>query len=152
MREYEVNTYKTSWGMHAICIKGIAAGQRKNPYKISDMMVLLLRHRWYTQKYNVVINVKKHDDLSHFLTNKAKYPVKHASVAWEYRESDDGSSYFIDVYDAVSQYFMCSVPLGARDVKSSIFEINLLLNTIGVNLTWFDYVDPDGLESADNNS
>lgn len=152
MEEYEVNTYKTSWGMNAICIKGITAGQRKEPYKVSDMIVLLLRHRWYTQKYNVVIDVKKHDDLSHFLTHKAKYPVKHASVTWKYRESDNGNSYFIDVYDADSQRFIHSVPLGDNDIKSSILAINLLLNTAGFNLTWFDYVDQNSINNADNDS
>ena len=135
MREYEVNTRVTTGGSNVFTLKGVSSYHRKEPFTISDIIYEVLEQTWAYRKYNVVMNAVPHDALSRRLAALAKYPIEGAQVTWVYCHSK-----------WVGHYINFK-PLGNEDVDESVIlnggreidQVNLLLNTTGINLTWFDW-------------
>lgn len=142
MREYEVNTRVTESGSHVFTLKGVSSYHRKEPFTISDIIYEVLEQTWPYRKYNVVMNTEPHDALSRRLAALAKYPIDDAEVTWTYCYSDWIVANYIDVSAMGVSYGAYTV--GLEDVYSTetiLLKVNALLNTTGINLTWFDLED-----------
>lgn len=149
MREYEVNTRVTDSGSHAFTLKGVSMYHRKEPFTISDIIYEVLEQTWAYRKYNVVMNAVPHDALSRRLAALAKYPIVGATTEWSYFYSEWLEGYCINVItDRYNGLPITTWLDGGRELD----KVNAVLNSTGINLTWFDYVDQDGLNNADNNS
>lgn len=144
MREYEVNTRVTERGSHVFTLKGVSNYHRKEPFTISDIIYEVLEQTWPYRKYNVVMNAEPHDALSRRLAVCAKYPIEGAEVTWGYCYSDWSVSNYIDVGVTGVGYAAYSVGLeDVYSVKTTLLKANALLNSTGINLTWFDWEDED---------
>lgn len=142
MREYEVNTRVTAGGSHVFTLKGVSTYHRKEPFTISDIIYEVLEQTWPYRKYNVVMSTEPHDALSRSLAALVKYPIEDAEVTWRYCYNSWSVADYIDV--SVTGVCYAAYSVGLEDVYSTetmLLKVNALLNTTGINLTWFDWED-----------
>lgn len=161
MREYEVNTRVTTGGSNVFTLKGVSSYHRKEPFTISDIIYEILEQTWSYRKYNVVMDAEPHDALSRRLAALAKNPIEGAEVTWEYSyseilqvrsiearaiEYDDAFIAAIDLSDekafqAIARFQTIHKPRRKPMTSQTLMikTINRLLNTTGINLTWFDW-------------
>lgn len=140
MREYEVNTRVTTGGSHVFTLKGVSSYHRKEPFTKADLLDEVLAQTWPYRKYSVVMNAKPHNALSRRLAVEAAFSNKSEYARWEYRYSTWLQSYCINVratgVDGVDKtVILDGLSSGATDIA----DLNTILNTTGINLTWFDW-------------